>query len=321
MKKLKILLILLLIVIVSACSNNETYEPYVPEHVRIEGREGDALIWRVTSDTATVYLVGTIHVGLENLYPMQQILLDAFYRSDIIAVEINSVAMESSMTTMIQMAEMMMLQDGTTIEDHISSETMEMLEEFKDYMGLSALERLSINHMTVSAASMTLMAMQMEEWGFMEVPGVDHFFIELAHEIGKEVIEAESWEFQLELMLDFSPELQELLLRDLLTTSGEEGREYMEKMFNIWLEGDAVGLRNLIDESNEEFRRYSRRLFEEYNTAMMLNRDIAMTELIVEMLSGNQTVFFAVGAAHMVAENGIIDLLEEKGWTVTRVQQ
>ena len=318
MKQIKMLLIILLAIFIAACSNNEVNEPETPEHTRVEGRAGEALIWQVSSETATVYLVGTIHVGLENLYPMQQVLLDAFYRSDALAVELDTVSFERNFQDQMRMVEMMVFDDGTTVEDHVSAETFEMLE--LRLADMSALERHAVSVMRVGAIAMTLMQVQLDEWGFMDVPGVDHFFLDLAHEIGKEIIEVETMEFQIGLIVGFSSALQELQLREVLETPAEEALELMNTMFNLWLTGDAEGLRELLDESNREFANEEPELFEEYNTAMMLNRDIAMTELVIEMLSGNQTIFFAVGAAHIVGENGVIEQLEAQGWTVTRVQ-
>jgi len=318
MRKFKILLILLFIIILAACSNTGNEDLYIPEITRIEGREGDALIWKVSSNTATVYLVGTIHVGLESLYPMQQVLLDAFYRSDVLAVEIDTIAIERSLQTQIRMAEMMILEDGSTIEAHVSSETFELFQKFIENKSL--LEQQVLSSLRVGFAAMTLMQMQLEEWGFMDVPGVDHFFLEIAHEIGKEILEVESMEYQLGIIIGFSKALQELQLREILETPEEESRELMEKMLNMWINGDAEALRYLLETADNEFRQTNATLFIEYNTAMMLNRDIAMTESIIEMLSGNQTVFFAVGAAHIIGENGIIEQLENAGWTVTRVE-
>ena len=321
MKQLKILLILLLAAFISACSNDDTYEPKTPDIPRVEGREGDALIWRVTSDTATIYLVGTIHIGNEDLYPMQQVLLDAFYRSDALAVEFDLVSFERDVQAQLRMIDKMMLED-TTVKDHLSPETFALLESYLE--GRNAIERSILLGMRVGALTMTLMQEYMMEWGWFETRGVDQFFLDLAHELGMKIIEVESPESQMEMLFGFSDELNELQLREILDATEEDIEKYfneeMNRMLNIWINGDADALRELLDETNREMERENPRLFEEYNTAMMINRDIAMAARIVEMLAGNQTIFFAVGAAHMVAENGIIELLTEKGWTVERVR-
>ena len=318
MKKLKrIIMTLLFVLLITACTNNDNGN----EDQRTQGREGEALIWRVSSDTATVYLVGTIHVGLENLYPMQQILLDAFYRSEVLAVEVDIVAIESSLQTQFELAQLMILDDGTTISDHLSEETMDLLEEYLDTINMSGMERQILHSLRIGALTVTLMQNQLAEWGFMEVSGVDKFFLELAHEREKEIIEVETATFQIEMFMNFSPRLQEFMLRDLIETPVAEARAHIDRIYNYWLAGNDVGLRNLLDETNQEMMAYSRTLFEEYNTAIMLNRDIAMVEKIHELLDGNQTVFFAVGAAHIIGENGVIEQLEAEGLTVTRVSQ
>ncbi|MNO04822.1 TraB family protein [compost metagenome] len=53
---------------------------------------------------------------------------------------------------------------------------------------------------------------------------------------------------------------------------------------------------------------------------MLVDRNVKMTEKIEGYLKGkdSSTYMIAVGAAHMLGEKGIVTLLQEKGYTVTR---
>ena len=57
----------------------------------------------------------------------------------------------------------------------------------------------------------------------------------------------------------------------------------------------------------------------EYNQAIAVQRDELMLEKAIEYLEGEQTVFFAVGLAHVLGETGLVDALREAGYTVSLV--
>ena len=60
-------------------------------------------------------------------------------------------------------------------------------------------------------------------------------------------------------------------------------------------------------------------LVDEYNTKLVTERNIAMTDKVEELLKGNKDVFYIVGSAHMIGEDGIVDLLQKRGYTVTKL--
>ena len=53
-----------------------------------------------------------------------------------------------------------------------------------------------------------------------------------------------------------------------------------------------------------------------YNRALLDERNLGMRDKALEYLASGQTVFFAVGAAHMADEVGLVYLLSEAGCTV-----
>ena len=61
-------------------------------------------------------------------------------------------------------------------------------------------------------------------------------------------------------------------------------------------------------------------LLEEYNLAMTGTRDVAMTDFAEQCLKDGEQVFLCVGAAHIVPDGAMVDLLLERGYTVTRVR-
>lgn len=52
---------------------------------------------------------------------------------------------------------------------------------------------------------------------------------------------------------------------------------------------------------------------------MMLERNDIMVKRALEYLNSGETVFFAVGCAHLVGETGLLNGLAQAGCTVTQI--
>ena len=57
----------------------------------------------------------------------------------------------------------------------------------------------------------------------------------------------------------------------------------------------------------------------EYVTAMEINRNKGMLNKAIEYLESGDTVFYAVGLAHLIAEDGLVFTLRDAGYTVELV--
>ena len=57
----------------------------------------------------------------------------------------------------------------------------------------------------------------------------------------------------------------------------------------------------------------------DYNKAMLDDRNQGMAQAALSYLQSGDTVFLAVGTAHMLDEMGLVQLLTDAGCTVERV--
>src|SRR5512141_2753649 len=86
-----------------------------------------ALLWKVTSPTATVYLLGSIHVVEKGMYPLAKPVEDAFAASKILAVEVNLRRFsKEELASMVQSRAT--YSDGSTISQHITKPTSDLLD-------------------------------------------------------------------------------------------------------------------------------------------------------------------------------------------------
>src|SRR5262249_39919407 len=87
------------------------------------------LMWKATSPTVTVYLVGSIHVGNNTMYPLPKEVESAFAAAKVLAVEINiKNADQAKMMGLVQKYGMYGPDDS--LSKHLSKETSAALDDF-----------------------------------------------------------------------------------------------------------------------------------------------------------------------------------------------
>ena len=75
--------------------------------------------------------------------------------------------------------------------------------------------------------------------------------------------------------------------------------------------------------TDEELAEYEdqKDLIEEYNTAMSYDRNEGMLKVAIDYLESGETVFYAVGLAHLLDDvSGLVNALRDAGYTVELVQ-
>jgi len=154
--------------------------------------------------------------------------------------------------------------------------------------------------------------------------GIDKYLLKKAKKDDKEIIDVESSAFQFGMMADFSEDLQEMLLADSIAAYYED-REVLQieldTLIDAWAYGDEESLIALLNEDMENYEFESEKeeeLYLEYNNAMLVDRNLNMADFAEKALEKGEEMFICVGAAHIVGEGAMVDLLEERGYTVEK---
>ncbi|HEY4602322.1 MAG TPA: TraB/GumN family protein [Cerasibacillus sp.] len=276
---------------------------------KIDSGKG-GFLWRVQNGDTTVYLQGTIHLGVEDFYPLNDAIEDAYESADVVVpeVDITEVDLFSSIgSTLIHGVYI----DGTTIEDHISKDLYKKLEETFDKQGLPIDIVKFFKPWLLTTTVNQLAAMEL---GYDS--GVDPYFLERAKEDGKEILELESVSEQYGVLSGQSPEFQERQLEETLD-SVNEFENVMQQMFSLYLDGDEEAMLDYLFPSDVE----QDKEYEEYMKALNDDRNKNMAEKIAGYLEegADKTYFVIVGTLHLIKEPHIRSLLEEKGYEVERV--
>lgn len=267
---------------------------------------GRGFMWEVESNGNTVYLVGSMHIADDSFYPLRPEFEEAFAEADYLGVEVDvSKAADEAQQQLIM--DMGMYKDGTTLKDHVSSETYAKLGKILTESGMKPNALDAFKPWVVESTISSLKAVKA---GYEAAAGIDLYFVQKAIERKIPVIELESYELQLSMFNGFSKELQEKNLNFVLDNF-DVLDDSVEQLGKMWKTGN--------DEALLEFTN-SMAVDEEYNKAMLVDRNIGMAEKIDGYLKNgkNEEYFIVVGAAHYLGEHGIVKLLEDKGYTVVR---
>lgn len=298
----------------------ETTEPVTEQTSSDEVEDGvKPLLYRVTdADGSVIWLFGSIHVGREEFYPLPDYVMDAFNEADSLAVEADIVAFEEDIAVQTQALSKMMYLDGTTIKDYIPEDlynsAVEIMTEYDYYMP-------QLDYYCPSMWSSLIDSLVLEGLGIESELGVDMHLLKKAYEEEKEILEVESVQMQYEMLAGFSDEIQLLLLEASVEMYDEidDAEDEMNQLLDLWASGNEEEFAKVINEVDEEMTEEEQELYDEYNKEMTVNRNIFMTDYAEDALADGGDVFICVGAAHVVGEGAMADLLSERGYTVELV--
>lgn len=277
------------------------------------------LYWRVTGNgyEGEFYLLGSIHVSDGIDYPQE--LLDAFDRCDALAVESDVIALENDATAQVEMIKRMLYLDGSTISQHIDAETYEaakaILQQYAAYSD-------ALDYYIPVFWSQLISNLLLVNTRYSSSEGVDRYFLNLAKERGKTVLEVEEYLDVYEALSGLSEQTQIYVLRQAIADCDVESYEQtVTSLLSAWRRGNEKELLGLIFEDSEaDYTAQEQRYLEEYNTALVGNRNRTMAQAALQYLQSGKSVFFVVGLAHMLGNEGIIALLRAQGYTVTAAE-
>ncbi|MCD4829148.1 MAG: TraB/GumN family protein [Candidatus Cloacimonetes bacterium] len=266
------------------------------------------LFWLVETESSSVYLLGSLHAGIEDFYPLPQVITDAYATADYLVVEAD-VSEAKQMELAGKIAMMAMYQGDETLSDHLSEETIARADKRLRQYGLNAEMMAGMKPWMVG---MTIISLEMQKLGFDANLGIDMHFLERATRDSTQIVEIEGLEYQINLFNDFDDEMQEKFLLDILDNQTEALR-MLETMATAWQDGDEAKLEALIlEESNDP------EMSELYET-LIYQRNDEMTAKIAKYLESGETWFVIVGAGHLVGDRGVVRLLSDGGYDVRKL--
>ncbi len=266
------------------------------------------LLWRVRSESATVYLYGSIHAAPPEALPPPMAAREAFARSQTLVTEVALVpGLELDIGRAMQARSEM--PDGTQLRELFTDDEWGVVRRSLAGSGIPRAELLDVQPWVVELLIAELMGLPD---GFTTESGLDVYFAGKAQARGVEMLGIETVEEQIDALAGGSLEEQAASL--VATIERSDDALGIDELYEAWYAGDAETLGRLVREhySPPEFAGTFRRLFTERNERWV--------EALIDYLSTESAYFIVVGAGHLVGDGSVIDLLEQAGYPSVRIR-
>ncbi|OGN98350.1 MAG: hypothetical protein A2Y89_06445 [Chloroflexi bacterium RBG_13_51_18] len=239
---------------------------------------------------------------------MNNSIEDAFNSSTYLVVEVNTDNLTPDEANQLLMDYGMYAQ-GEGFKENVSEELYSKLnEQFQAYgIGLELL-----NDFKPFVIYNMFSQFILESLGYQAKYGVDVYFLERAKISNKTILELETMEFQFSLLSSIPDE--SIIMGMQYDVDNPETEKYLQDLFDAWITGDPDKMEVIVFEA----------LVEEpglapYYEIMYDQRNLSMAQKIEEFLADEAVYFIIVGAGHLVGENGLINLLKNRGYIVEQL--
>jgi uncharacterized protein len=266
-----------------------------------------SFLWKIQSSGSIVYMLGSIHLLKEDVYPLNQTIESAYESSDKLVVEAN--INDLGNLDLRTLADRAFYKNDDHVEKHVSPETYRLIKKESKALGMP-IELLEMQKPWFLALS--FQAMELVRLGYSPEHGVDYHFLARAQG-KKKILELESLEEQLSLLSGFSDREQEHFLLYTLETLSSMDRQVGD-MVRAWTSGDGQAMESALSDAvppDPSLAPIVKKLFDE--------RNLKMTSKIEGYLNSDGSYFVIVGAGHLVGKRGIVEILKSKGYVVEQL--
>jgi len=280
----------------------------------------EGTLWRAARGDDSLTLIGTMHIYDPRLQPLADRAEPHIAAAEILLVEMGPEEEEALQRAMVSDPSRLFYTDGPTLPDRLDPETWQAVQ---DAARARQLPPFFVAKMRPWYLMLTLSippcAMSDMMSGRM---GLDHMLIEQAEAAGVPVLAVEPWDTIFTLFNQGTEEEQIDMLRISLADA-----DLQEAAFVAMLDGYFAGrMAEVWEMSRLSIRMTDGLTTEEADAAFAMTeellldtRNLAWMERIDAAAADHDTLAMAVGAGHLPGDLGLLKLLEQDGWTLTRL--
>ncbi len=258
------------------------------------------LFWKMESPNGQVsYLFGTMHTDDNRVTDFSPSIVDALKSVDLFIME----AMPNTSATHFSM------QDGS-LKSMLTEAELDKVKTLAEF---------HVMHLD-SALKMKpwLLAVVFSQSKPQTPYAQDNLLMRSAEDFNKPVKALETPEEHFSVIDSFTLDEQLVMLRATLKMTDKQKEQDFERLLAVYMRGDSeeiVALDARITGSN-----LPKPLWAKIRTKLLDERNTVMTERALA-LANDQSVFIAVGAAHLAGENGFIQAFKKAGYRLTSLRK
>lgn len=289
-------------------------------------------LWRIEGHGATAYLYGTIHLPDDRVLALPDAVQRAFQESGAFYAEI-----EATLASQTKVQQAALLEPGVSLDQFVDAPTWSRIDARLAKKGVNPPTRAAIKRMEPWAISALLPTLDYFEDQMRGKAPLDKDLYERAAKAGKTVGGLETVAEQLAVFGAFTRAEHARMLVDALDQLDQyeaKGRNLIEEMIAAWRSGAEAQLMELLDDGFGTDPELKGRM----ERQLLWNRNQLLADRMAKKIKAapTTTAFFAVGALHLpdpkkpkdlapaalkefATKKGLVTLLRERGFTLTRV--
>lgn len=263
-------------------------------------------LWRVTSGTDTLHIMGSVHLLRPEVYPLDPVMQSAIDSADKVAFEVDFDSLQNVGPKFMQRG---LYEGDKTIEDELADTTYAFFASTLDSLGIPP---SNVKKMKPWFLGITLSGIVLQRSGYDTQAGIEQHVYRAIGERDEEVevVGLETIDEQLNLFASMDDDDPNKYIYYTLKNLSESVTQ-IDRITEAWQAGEVQKIADLMNEGMEEFPEFRERLLTQRNQNWIAPIEALMQE--------DERVLVVVGVGHLVGENSVVDLLREKGYTVTQL--
>ncbi len=254
------------------------------------------IVYEITrqDSSARIFLLGIVHSGRKEQYPLDLKLMNLFNQSDYLVTE------------------------RDLSRSFAGGEATDSFENLTDAVGIKrvtdlaeayGMEYATLKDKDILAILNLFQTQAMAGTGYDYRYGLDIYFTQQAVELKKPILEAEGAEYELDILKQVTREqaCTDTVI-NLIPDSPQALRDEIESAVDAMKSGDSEKFSHIIDMGQKNESRFRELYWDARNAKMQ--------ETIEGYFDTDKTYFIAIGAGHVLGERGILESLKEKGFQV-----
>ena len=268
----------------------------------------DASVWKVQKDNEVVYLGGTLHLLRSQDYPLPQAYDSAYAKADRLFFEVNLTSLDPAVVQK-KMINAMLLNNGETLSQLLSSSTYEQLSKVASQYGLPL---KNFEPFRPGMVVLNLTIAEFQKLG-LSIEGVDKYYQAKSIQEGKPTLALESIDEQFSYFASMGEGNEDNFIQQSLIDL-KKTKNVLLKMLSAWRAGNEKQM-------NELFITDMKRDYPKLYQSILVERNNNWMPKIEQMFHEEGVEFVLVGAAHLVGDDGLLAQLRALGYEVERLEE
>jgi uncharacterized protein YbaP (TraB family) len=266
------------------------------------------LLWQVSDEDNTVYLLGSFHMLKAEDYPLAAAVNKAFDDAEKIYFEVSPDELNDP-DRVKSIMKAGFITGGATLEQSLPAEIWRRMQK---YCEANRLPLDTFQTMKPWLAAVTIASLEIAKAGYLPDLGLDKHYMEMADIARKETVGLETLSQQFGVFDQMDPKEQELFLNQ--TLKDMQDPRQLHELHKRWRNGDAEGLLQLLRQNTvNEIPEFYQRLNRERNRAWVPQISAFLRE------NHEDSALVVVGSLHLLGADGLIELLKKQGFRAVRV--